>query len=279
MPNLKVAVLQMSVTADKEANLDKARTMIIASCEQGAQMIVLPEIFNCPYRTKLFPEYAEPYPGVTTNFLSNLAREKKVLLVGGSIIEQDESGKLYNSSFVFDEQGNLLARHRKIHLFDIDLPGKLTVKESDILDPGSNITIIRYKNLCWGLMICYDCRFPELARAAALEGAEMLVIPAAFSTTTGKDHWELLLRSRALDNQCYVIGASSAPNLQASHQVWGHSMIVDPWGKIVVDAGREERILFAELDFSLLQKIRQELPVLKHRRPDVYQLSYQKSVD
>ncbi|MGS0764922.1 carbon-nitrogen hydrolase family protein [Syntrophomonas curvata] len=272
----RVGIIQMPVTDDKETNLGKAQAMIIQAHRQGAEMVVLPEVFNSPYQTALFPKYAEPYPGPTTEMLARLAREKRVLLVGGSIIEQDISGKLYNSSFVFDETGNLLARHRKIHLFDIDLPGKVAVRESDTLHAGDNITVVRHNKLCFGLMICYDCRFNELSRAMALEGAELLVIPAAFTAATGQDHWDMLMRSRAVDNQCYVVAASPARNPESSYQVWGHSMAVDPWGRIVAEAGETENIVYADLDFKLLQQIRQELPLLQHRRPDVYQLSYRK---
>lgn len=276
MHKFRVAIIQMPVTDDKKNNLDKAQAMIIEACRQEAEMVVLPEVFNSPYQTALFPDYAEPYPGPSTELLSRLAREKRMILIGGSIIEQDISGKLYNSSFVFDEAGNLLARHRKIHLFDIDLPGKVAVRESDTLHAGDTVTVVRHNKLCFGLMICYDCRFTELSRAMVLEGAELLVIPAAFTAATGQAHWDMLMRSRAVDNQCYVIAASPARNLKASYQVWGHSMVVDPWGRIVAETGEAEDIVYADLDFKLLRQIRQELPLLQHRRPDVYQLSYRK---
>lgn len=276
MHNYRVGVIQMLVTDDKQANLDKAQAMIIKAHQQGAEVVVLPEVFNSPYQTALFPEYAEPYSGPSTELLARLARELRILLVGGSIIEQDISGKLYNSSFVFDETGNLLARHRKIHLFDIDLPGKVTIRESDTLDAGDTITVVKHNNLCFGLMICYDCRFTELSRAAVLEGAELLVIPAAFSAATGEVHWDMLMRSRAVDNQCYVIAASPARNPKASYKVWGHSMVVDPWGRILAEAEEDETIIYAQLDFELLGQIRRELPLLQHRRRDVYELIYKK---
>ncbi len=277
MQNIKVGVIQMSVSDDKETNLKKAHSMIKKACRQGAQMVVLPEVFNSPYQTELFPEYAEPYPGPTTRLLSSLAAEHEVLLVGGSIIEKDGEGKLYNSSFVFDEKGQLLGRHRKVHLFDINIPGKITFRESDTLNSGDSITVIRHQGLCFSLMICYDFRFPELARAAVLEGAKLLVVPAAFTVTTGEAHWELLMRSRAVDNQCFVIAASPARNPESSYQAWGHSMVVDPWGRIMAEAGEEEGIIYAELDFEQVEQIRQQLPLLEHRRQDLYQLNYKVS--
>lgn len=274
MHNIKVGVIQMSVSDDKETNLKKAQSMIRKACQQGAQMVVLPEVFNSPYQTNLFPDYAEPYPGPTTRLLSRLAAEQEILLVGGSIIEKDTNGKLYNSSFVFDEKGQLLGRHRKMHLFDINLPGKVVFRESDILESGNNITIIQHQGLCLGLMICYDFRFPELARAAVLEGAQLLVVPAAFTAATGEAHWDLLMRSRAVDNQCFVIAVSPARNPQSSYQAWGHSMIVDPWGRIIAEAGETESIIYARLDFKQLEEIRQQLPLLQHRRHDLYHLNY-----
>ncbi|HBQ26058.1 MAG TPA: carbon-nitrogen hydrolase [Syntrophomonas sp.] len=274
MHNIKIGVIQMSVTDDKDANLKKAKAMIIEACQQGAQLVVLPEVFNSPYQTELFPNYAEPYPGETTRLLSSLAAKHEVLLVGGSIIEKDADGQLYNSSFVFDEKGQLLGRHRKVHLFDINLPDKITFRESDTLNSGNSITVIRHQRLCFSIMICYDFRFPELARTAVLEGAQLLVVPAAFSVTTGEVHWDLLMRSRAVDNQCFVIAASPARNPESSYQAWGHSMVVDPWGKIIAEAGEEDDIIYAVLDFEQLEQIRQQLPLLQHRRHDLYQLNY-----
>lgn len=274
MHNIKIGVLQMSVSDDKETNLKKAQSMIKKARQRGAQMLVLPEVFNSPYQTDLFPDYAEPYPGPTTGLLSSLASEHGVLLVGGSIIEKDADGKLYNSSFVFDEKGQLLGRHRKVHLFDINLPGKITFRESDTLASGNSITVIRHQGLCFSIMICYDFRFPELARAAVLEGAQLLVVPAAFTVTTGEAHWDLLMRSRAVDNQCFVIAASPARNPESSYQAWGHSMVIDPWGQIIAEAGEEEGIIYAELDFKQLEEIRQQLPLLQHRRHDLYKLNY-----
>ncbi|NLX00931.1 MAG: carbon-nitrogen hydrolase family protein [Syntrophomonadaceae bacterium] len=274
MHNIKVAVIQMSVSDVKETNLKKAQSMIKKACQQGAQMVVLPEVFNSPYQTDLFPDYAEPYPGPTTRLLSQLAAEHEILLVGGSIIEKDADGKLYNSSFVFDEKGQLLGQHRKVHLFDINLSGKITFRESDTLHSGNSITVIRHQGLCFSIMICYDFRFPELVRAAVLEGAQLLVVPAAFTVTTGEAHWELLMRSRAVDNQSFVIAASPARNPESSYQAWGHSMVVDPWGQIIAEAGEDEGIIYVELDLKQVDQIRQQLPLLQHRRHDLYKLNY-----
>lgn len=277
-PTLKnkitAAVCQMKVGADKDVNLKKAGEMIQISATRGANLVVLPEIFNGPYDSRLFSGFAETYPGKTTEFLSNCARQNQVFIVGGSIAEKDNEGKLYNTCYTFNQKGEMVGKYRKIHLFDIDVPGKIQFQESAALSPGNSISIIDYQDIRLGVMICYDVRFPELARAMALEGASLLVIPAAFNTTTGPLHWEITMRSRAIDNQLFVIAASPACNPQSSYQAWGHSMVVNPWGTIISQAGTDEEILGAELDLSEVDRVREELPLLKHRRLDVYKLNY-----
>ncbi len=274
---IRVAICQMKVVDDKNTNLKKAEEMIKESVQQGADIVVLPEVFNAPYQVSLFPVYAESYPGPTTDFLAKSAQANGICLVGGSILERDEEGKIYNSSFVFDDKGSLIGKHRKIHLFNIDIPGAISFKESSTLCEGNIITVIKYKSISFGLMICFDCRFPELARAAALEGAQMLIIPAAFNTTTGPAHWELLMRSRAVDNQLFVIAASPARNIEARYHAWGHSMVVDPWGRIIQEADETEQILYSELDLSIVDTTRKKLPLINGRRSDVYELLYNKN--
>ncbi|MEN6351786.1 MAG: carbon-nitrogen hydrolase family protein [Syntrophomonas sp.] len=274
MKKLALSICQMKVGSNKEENLKRAERFIREAKSQGSELVILPEIFNAPYQTDLFPLYAEPFPGPSTEILSKTARNCGVCLIGGSIIERDEDGRLYNSSYVFNEEGDLVGRHRKVHLFDIDLPGRIAFRESDTLSAGSSITVFNFKSITIGLMICYDCRFPELVRAAALKGAKLLVIPAAFNLTTGPAHWELLMRCRAVDNQMFVAAASPARNNEVSYQAWGHSMVVDPWGSIIKEAGSDEEIISAVLDFSELERIRNELPLLKQRRTDIYELKY-----
>lgn len=271
---LTLAICQMVVSSNKEENLQQAGEMIRQACEKDIDMAILPEVFNSPYQADLFPTYAESYPGPSTDFLSAAARENGVAVIGGSIIEKDSDGKLYNSCFVFDERGELLGRHRKIHLFDVDMPGKITFKESDTLSPGNNITIVKYRNISIGLLICYDIRFPELSRAMALEGADLLVVPAAFNHVSGPLFWELMMRSRAVDQQVYIAAAASAPNWGAHYHAWGHSLVVDPWGKIIAMADQTQQVIFAELDFSVNEIARREVPLLKSRRSDLYQLKY-----
>jgi predicted amidohydrolase len=266
---IKTAICQMQTGDDKNANLDKAARMI-KTAAQRASLLVLPEIFNAPYQTDLLPDYAEPIPGPTTEMLSQLARAYHLLLIGGSIPEIDDSGKIYNSSCIFAPDGKIIGRHRKLHLFDIHIPDQIVFKESDVFTAGEDLQTLEYDGLTFSVMICYDIRFPELARQAALNGANIIIVPAAFNLTTGPAHWEILMRTRALDNQVFLMAASPARNPSASYQAWGHSMVVDPWGKIIAEGGTGEEIIYAEIDLAQLGKVRSELPLLQHRRPELY---------
>ncbi|HBV98132.1 MAG: carbon-nitrogen hydrolase [Peptococcaceae bacterium BICA1-7] len=269
----RAAVCQMKVTGSKQKNLDTARRMIDRAAEGGAALVALPEMFNCPYVAGAFPEYAEVYPGGETfRMLSTAARENKVYLVGGSVPERDGE-TVYNSSFVIGPGGDLLGRHRKVHLFDVDLPGGVKVKESSTLGAGRDITIVKTELCAIGVAICYDIRFPELIRLMATGGAEVIVIPAAFNMTTGPAHWDMLHRCRAVDNQLYVIAASPARDARAPYVAYGHSMMVDPWGEIVARAGEEEEIILGDIDPGKIERVRRELPLLRHRRTDLYKLT------
>lgn len=275
---LRLGIVQMDVGLDKNRNLERAALLVGEAATRGAQLVVLPEIFNSPYIANRFPEYAESYTGPSTNLLADLARRHHLILVGGSIPERDEQGALFNTSFTFGPGGELIGRHRKLHLFDIDIPGKMTFKESATLTPGGDFQIIRYGELSFAVFICYDVRFPELARLAALQGAQLIIIPAAFNRTTGPLHWDLLMRSRALDNQVFVAAASPAFNSQASYGAWGHSMVVDPWGRIQAQAGDEEEIIVSDLDMELINEVRSQIPVMQQRRIDLYELTQKSTV-
>ena len=270
LEKLKLAICQMQVSNCKEDNLAKAGEMVNKAARRGARMLILPEMFNAPYQTDQLAEYAEYHPGLSTSFLSDLARQNRIFLVGGSIPEKDAQGRIYNCSYTFDEEGTVIGQHRKIHLFDIDIPGQIYFKESEVFTAGDKLQLIRYRGLIVAVIICYDIRFPELARMAALEGAQILIIPAAFNHTTGPAHWELLMRTRAVDNQVFVVAASPALNPEASYQAWGHSMVADPWGTVISEGGSGEETIYAELDLTMIDKVRRELPLLKHRRTDIY---------
>ncbi len=273
---LKMAILQMQVEEDKSTNLGKAARMVKEAALQGARVVVLPEIFNAPYQAGRFREYAEPYGGPTTILLGELASLYGVMLVGGSIPELDNEGRIYNTSFIFGSRGELLGQYRKMHLFDIDIPGSITFRESDSLSSGKDLCVFQHDGLCFSVLICYDIRFPELSRLAALRGSQILVVPGAFNRTTGPLHWELLMRSRAVDNQVFVAAASPALNRNSSYLAWGHSMLVDPWGQVVGSAGDDEEILVVDLNLSALNEVRSQIPVLKQRRSDLYDLNWRR---
>lgn len=201
--------------------------------------------------------------------LQQLAKECEVYLIGGSIPEQDE-GKLFNTCPVFGPDGNLLLKHRKIHLFDIDVPGKIRFQESETLSPGSSLSVFETPLCKVGVGICYDIRFAELAQLYAKKGCQLLVYPGAFNLTTGPAHWELLQRARALDNQVYVATASPARDESASYVAWGYSSVVNPWGEVITKAGSDESVVYADIDLQYLADVRQQIPITTQRRNDIY---------
>lgn len=266
---LKVALIQMEVVDNKQKNLEAAKKHIDEAAENGAKVVILPEMFNTPYDNGCFPEFAEEYPGETTEFLKELAKKLKITIVGGSIPEKD-GDKIYNTSYVFSEIGELIAKHRKMHLFDISVEGGISFKESDVLTAGDSITLFESGGVKFGLIICYDIRFPELSRKLVLEGVEAIIIPAAFNMTTGPAHWHLTARARALDNQVYTLLCCQSRNESSSYLAYGHSLAANPWGDIIDELQTEEGILYIDIDLGFIKKVREELPLLKHRRPQLY---------
>lgn len=276
MNEVKIGLCQMMVEkTSKQDNIKKARNMINSAVDQGAEIVALPEMFNCPYDNKYFREYGESsLKDETLSTLSEVSKEKNIYLVGGSIPELHE-GKVYNSSFIFNNEGKLIGKHRKMHLFDIDIKNKVKFKESEVLTPGDKVTIIDTKWGKMGVAICYDIRFPELTRIMALEGAKVVFIPAAFNMTTGPVHWDLSFRARALDNQIYMVGVSPARNVNYSYVAYGNSLVVDPWGKIINKLDEKEGILVQSINLDYIDEVRESLPLLKHRRTDLYKIDYE----
>ncbi|KAM3833961.1 omega-amidase NIT2-like [Diretmus argenteus] len=272
MSKFRLAVVQLHVTNVKADNLSRARRLIQEAAGQGSQVVLLPECFNSPYGTSFFPEYAERIPGESSRMLSEAAKENKVYLVGGSIPEED-GGKLYNSCLVFSPDGELMLKHRKIHLFDIDVPGKIRFQESETLSPGSSLSMFETPFCKVGVGICYDMRFAELPQLYSQKGCQLLVYPGAFNMTTGPAHWELLQRGRAVDNQVYVATASPARDEAASYVAWGHSTVVNPWGEVISKAGSEEAVVYADIDLQYLADVRQQIPITAQRRVDLYSVS------
>ena len=261
----------MNVIDDKKTNLENAISMIISSAKDDADFIILPEMFNCPYSNDKFIEYGEHEDeSMTLKIISKLALENNVYILSGSIPEK-EGNKLYNTSYLFDKTGSIIAKHRKMHLFDIDVKDKITFKESDVLTAGEDVTVAETEFGKIGIGICYDVRFPELARLMVESGALMLFYPGAFNMTTGPAHWELLFRSRALDNQVFCIGVAPALNKEASYHSYGHSIVASPWGEVLTQGDEKEQIIFCEIDLDEIKKIREELPLLKNKREDLYE--------
>ncbi|CAO3677423.1 unnamed protein product [Umbelopsis ramanniana] len=268
----KLALVQLAVTADKKHNLKHARAKVLEASDNGANVVVLPECFNSPYGTNFFPDYAETIPeGDSVKALASMAKDANVYLFGGSIPEKEEAtGKIFNTLTVYDPSGSLIATHRKVHLFDIDIPGKIRFQESDILHAGSHLTHVDTTYGKIGTGICYDIRFPELAMIAARKGCIAMIYPGAFNTTTGPMHWELLQRARAVDNQIYVAACSPARDETAAYHAWGHSTIVDPVGVVKATCEEAEAIIYADIDPEFIIDTRKGIPIYSQRRFDLY---------
>lgn len=267
---MKIAMIQMEIGTDKAENLHKAISFIGEAGKKNADMAILPEMFACPYDAEKFPENAEKEGGDICKVLAKVAKIFNIYVVAGSIPEMDENGHVYNTSFVFDREGKQIAKHRKMHLFDIDVENGQYFKESDSLTAGDCVTVFDTEFGKMGLAICYDIRFPELFRLMVEEGAKAVIVPAAFNMTTGPAHWELAFRSRAVDNQIYTLGVAPARNEQSSYVSYANTIAVDPWGEVIANLGERECYGIVELDFEKEEKIRKELPLLQHLRKDVY---------
>ena len=266
---MKTALIQMKVGTNKEENLRKADRLVCRSGEAGAEIVVLPEMFCCPYDNSCFPLYAEPRGGRVYTALAETARRAGVVLVAGSFPERD-GDRLYNTCFVFDGSGREIARHRKAHLFDIDVEGGQHFHESEVFTPGDQVTDFSALGHTFGLAICFDIRFAELFRSMALAGAEAVFVPAAFNMTTGPLHWDLSFRMRAVDNQLFTLGCAPARDASASYVSYAHSLVCSPWGTVLAQAGTEETILYAGIDFEENRRVRSQLPILSAWRPELY---------
>ena len=266
---MKVFMLQPKVTDDKSANLAKVEKLVEEEGTEEVDFLALPEMFNCPYEAEKFDDYAEKIPGPTTEFLSRLASQHNFYVIGGSMPER-ANGDIYNTSPVISPDGEIIAKHRKIHLFRVNYPGKIQFDESRYLKGGNEQTVSDTEFGTIGVAICYDLRFPELIRGMAKAGSKVIFLPAAFNTTTGPAHWKPVLRTRAIDNQIFVIAGSPARNRKSSYRAYGHSLIVDPWGEVIAEAGSGEEKLLVELDLTKVDEVRKRLPLLESLRPDVY---------
>lgn len=267
--SMKVAAIQMSSTPDKEENQTTAEALIRAAVADGAELVALPELWSCHGLEKVYKENAEPIPGPTTEALAALARKLGIYLLGGSILEEAGQGKMYNTSTFFTPDGGLAAVYRKIHLFDVKAPDREYLESASIA-PGEEVVTAKAGPVTLGLSVCYDVRFPELYRLLALRGADILAVPAAFTLQTGKDHWELLLRARAVENQAFVIAPAQWGQKADGRWTYGRSMVIDPWGTVLAQCPDHDGYALASLDLDYLERFRTEFPTLKNRRPESY---------
>lgn len=272
MEKIKIAAIQMSTVADKMENVRTVKTYLEKIKDENPDFVILPEMFCCPYQTENFPIYAEKEGGPVWQQLSGYAKQYGIYLIGGSMPEKDAEGNVYNTSYIFDREGKQIGKHRKVHLFDIDVKGGQTFKESDMLTAGDSDTVFDTEFGKIGVMLCFDIRFPELSRMMVNDGVKVIFVPAAFNMTTGPAHWELSFRTRALDNQIYMVGCAPARDVSAGYISWGHSIVTDPWGRVTGMLDENEGILLAELDMDYEEQVREELPLLKSRRKDMYKL-------
>lgn len=273
MNKIHIGVVQSKVLNDKNKNLENAKLIISNLCKNNKiDIIILPEMFTCPYETSNFPIFSEYEDGPSIKKLSQIAKDNNIYLVAGSIPEKDECKNVYNTSFVFDRNGYVIKKHRKAHLFDIQIEGGQHFKESDTLSPGNEVTVFDTEFGKFGLCICYDFRFPELSRLMVDKGCKAIIVPAAFNMTTGPLHWELLFRSRAVDNQVYTIGCAPSRDYDSTYISYGNSIVVSPLGEVLYKLDDKEGYFITTIDFDYVDKVRCELPLLNHRRHDLYNI-------
>ncbi len=269
MKKFRLALIQVNAGRDWKKNLARIDRLCREALSRPTDLIALPETFASRDRPSRLAWHAgEVTPQIIQHFQAWACRSQTAFLLGSVVEPSASDRRFYNTSILIDERGKVAARYRKIHLFDIGLKGRVVTSESRHIRPGRRIVIAKVKGVPLGLSICYDLRFPELYRQQARQGARILLVPANFTYETGKAHWETLLRARAIENQAFV----AAPGQSGTHPVtgirsWGHSMVIDPWGKVLKKAGaRGEKVLRLELDLASQERLRRDFPVLKHRR-------------
>jgi predicted amidohydrolase len=265
---LRAAAVQLNSTNDKARNLETAERLVRAAAADGAELVALPEKWSLLAGGEELLAGAEPLDGPTLSAAREWARELGIHLLAGSISEQ-AGKKAFNTSVLIGPDGADLAVYRKIHMFDVDVDG-VAYRESEHEEPGSEIVTAPLGELIAGLTVCYDLRFPELYRILAVRGARLIAVPSAFTLATGRDHWEVLLRARAIENQVFILAPNQIGEAPPHFSSYGHSAIVDSWGTVLVTAPDEECFVAADLDISAQERVRESLPSLANRRPQSY---------
>jgi predicted amidohydrolase len=266
---LRAAVVQLNSTGEKARNLEVAERLVRAAAADGAELVALPEKWNLLAGGEELVAGAEPLDGPSLNAARGWCRELGIHLLAGSISEQAHEGRAFNTSVLIDPNGGDLATYRKIHMFDVEVGG-VSYRESEHEEPGDEIVTAAVADVTVGLSVCYDLRFPELFRILAVRGSQVLTVPSAFTLATGRDHWEVLLRSRAIENQAFVLAPNQFGEAPPQFSSYGRSLIADPWGVVLATAPDEECFVAAELDFAAQERVRHSLPSLANRRPRAY---------
>ncbi|MCT7949074.1 carbon-nitrogen hydrolase family protein [Ancylothrix sp. C2] len=261
------AAIQMTSVPELEKNLAQAEELIDLAVRRGAELVSLPENFSFLGEEKDKIAGAENIAQTSEKFLKTMAQRFQVTILGGGFPVPVAEGKVYNTAVLIDPTGTELARYEKVHLFDVNLPDGNTYHESSTVKAGVTLpTVYNSEHLGnLGLSVCYDVRFPELYRHLSYKGSDILFVPAAFTAYTGKDHWQILLQARAIENTCYVIAPAQTGRHYAMRQSHGHAMIIDPWGVILADAGDSPGVAIAEIDPGRLEQVRRQMPSLQHR--------------
>ncbi len=265
---LRVAAVQMSSNSNKEDCVKKAERFVSLAAEGGAEVVALPELFNFSGTIREKKENSESIPGPTINRLKELAKRFRIYLLCGSILEKDR-GLFHNTSIFLNHQGEIIAKYRKMHLFDVTLPDGSSRRESELITAGDEVVKVATSRATFGFSICYDLRFPELYRKLAKEAVQIVFIPSAFTLETGKDHWETLVRARSIENQFCIIAPNQIGKDFQGRRDWGKSMIVDAWGTVLAKAPEKESVILAEIDLSFQETIRKNLPSLSHMRKEL----------
>lgn len=270
--NLKIGIIQLNSRQNIVENISAVEQSLERAASFGVDIVALPELWTYLGPYDGYANAAQSLPGPAITMLREQARRHHMIVHGGSIVEQhsEKRDRFFNTSVLINREGDIVAQYRKLHLFDVNLANGERHGESERIDAGNSIVTAELEGITFGLSICYDLRFPELYRGLMLQGAQIMFVPAAFTQYTGRAHWEVLLRARAIENQCYIVAPAQTGSYWQDKASYGHAMLVDPWGIVLAEAGDEPTVLVSEIDLSKIEQVRAQIPCLQHRRPEVY---------